>query len=217
VRWINTVGGIVVGAILLQTPGCTLPEWLSHRPPTSGAPAAVQDSTGGLTVTALPVYRLVTSAALADLPSRLLVIQVRLSTIDDAALSVTPDDVGLALPNGDHAHVFDRARAVEILHRAFLADADFAYLQHNGGTPPVGLSMYVQAPLTDAVVNNLLTEGVLTSEQPLQGYIVVDTGAPMASLDGASLEVSARRLGDSTAVRGTYQFPAQPAASSEAR
>ena len=39
----------------------------------------------------------------------------------------------------------------------------------------------------------------------MQGYIVIDTGQPVMSLQGASFEVIARRVGDYAAARYAYQ------------
>jgi len=215
VRWINTVGVIALGAVLMHNTGCTLPGWLSRSTPTPSGQTTPADGASGLTVTALPVYRLVTSPALADSPSRLFVIQVRLAT-SDLALSVTPDDLTLVLPNGQSGRIFDRARSLELLRRTTLADADLSYLLRNGGHAPGGLNEYARAPLRDMVAGNLLTEGAFTADQPMEGFAVVDTGVTLLSLDGASLEVVAHRLRDAQPARAAYQFTSTPTANSEA-
>jgi hypothetical protein len=164
-------------------------------------------ASGPLAISALPVYRLVTNPVLADAPARLLVIQVRLSSTDDRALSLTPEDLAVVLPTGEPRRVFDRGRALELLRRTTLAEGDLSYVQRDGYVPS-GLESAVRPQLTDMVMSNLLTAGPLTGDYPLQGYVVVDTGVALPSLEGASLEVVAYRLSDAESTRGTYQFAA---------
>jgi hypothetical protein len=214
-RWINTVGAIALGSVLMHNTGCTLPGWLSGGGSTPSGQTTAADGARGLSVTALPVYRLVTSPAVADSPSRLFVIQVRLAT-SDAALSVTPDDLTLVLPNGQPGRIFDRARSLELLRRTTLADADLSYLLRDGGHAPGGLNEYARAALRDTVAGNLLTEGAFTADQPMEGFAVVDAGVTLLSLDGATLEVVARRLRDAQPARAAYRFSSTPTATSEA-
>jgi hypothetical protein len=46
----------------------------------------------------------------------------------------------------------------------------------------------------------------------LQGYVVIDTGTALMSIEGASFEVVARRLGDDAPARYAYQLRPAPAA-----
>jgi hypothetical protein len=215
VRWINIGGAIAVGVMLMHNTGCTRPSWLmpAARAPSGQATAAAGAS--GLTMTALPMYRLVTSPELADSPSRLFVIQVRL-VATDAALSVSLDDMTLVLPNGQHGRTFDRARALELLRRTTLVDADLSYLLHNGDHVPGGLSDAARASLRDLVAEHLLTDDAFTAEQPLVGFVIVDTGVTLLSLDGASLEVVAHRLRDAEPAATVYAFTGTPTAVPEA-
>ncbi len=207
-----SLGAVALGAVLTSAAGCALPDFFSRTPPTPIAQMTEEaNPSADLTVTALPVYRLVTSPALADAPSRLLVIQVRLSSAGGGALSVTPENVALVLPNGERGRVFDRGRAMELVRRSTLADADLSYLRRDGDHLPGGLSEEARSPLSDMVVSNLLTEGAFTSEQAMQGFVVVDTGVPLVSLDGASIEAVAYRLRDAAPARGAYQFAVPPA------
>lgn len=206
-------GAVALGAVLSGASGCTLPDFLSHPPTTPpGQTPGQADAPSSLSVTAVPGYRLVVSPTAVDSPSRLLVIQVELSTTDDRALSVTLDDLALVLPTGERRSVFDRGRAMELVRRATLADADLSYLLRSDGHPPGGLSEYARPQLTDMVMSNLLTDRAFTSEHGMRGFVVVDTGVPLMSLDGASIEVTAYHLSGSTPVRGVYQFATAPTA-----
>lgn len=207
---------VPLALLIVCASSCTLPDFLSGRSTAPGTPPTVAAASSDLTVNALPVYRLIADPALADLPSRLLVLQVRLSASGGAALSVAPDDVALTLPNGAPARVFDRARAVELLRRTMLADANRSYLQRTGNHPPGGLDAFARARLSDLVTNNLLTNGAVAGDQTIEEFVVVDTGTPLASLDGAALHVVAYRLRDAAPQAATYQFAATAAAASEA-
>jgi hypothetical protein len=153
-------------------------------------------------LTAAPIYRLVVNPEFANIPSRLMVVQVRVGTIGDAALSVAPRDVTFTLPDGQPARIFDRARAVEVLHRTMAASAATAGM----GSVPDSTSV---AP-ADGLADDLLNDGVFVNGQTLQGLLVIDTGAPLTSLDGSSVQITAYRLRDSEPVVVTYQFASVP-------
>jgi hypothetical protein len=208
---------IALGLLLADAAGCRmLPDalWRPPTPPSAPTPLPAA-SASGLSVTALPVYRLIAMPALADAPSRLLVVQVRLRSTIDGALSIGPDDLALSLPNGVPARVFDRPRAVEILRRTMLADGDVSYLQRGGDHPPGGLDTSAQARLSDLVLGSLLTDEAFAGGQDVLGFVVVDTGVPLASLDGAQLQVVAYRLRDAAPVAAAYQFTPPPTAATE--
>lgn len=114
-------------------------------------------------------------------------------------------DITVALPDGTHARIFDRARAAELLRRAILADADMAYLLQPDHVPG-GIDAYSSAALANMVRDNLLGEGTVSFGQPVQGYVVIDTGQTLLSLEGASFEVIARRVGDYVPARYAYQL-----------
>lgn len=181
-------------------------------PGSTAATTPMPDGEAGspITVTALPVFRLVTTPVLIDSPSRLLVIQVRLSTADDGAFHFAPDGLVLTLPDGGRARVFDRSRALILLQRTSLAEANLSYLQQPDHQPG-GVSPYVGPQLTEMVGSQLLGPGDFGAGQVLQGYLIVDTGQPFMSLDGAAIEVVAHRLSDSAPTRDTYQFATAPA------
>lgn len=207
-RGLQVVAVVLLACAVAGGSGC-----VRRRAPGSTA-TATQDGAGGapITVTALPVFRLVTSPVLVDSPSRLVVIQVRLSTGDDGAFHFAPDGLVLTLPDGGRARVFDRERALILLRRTSLAEANLAYLQRPDHQPG-GVSPYVGPQLTEMVGSSLLGEGVFGAGQVLQGYLIVDTGQPFMSLDGAAIEVVAHRLSDSAPTRDTYQFATAPAVS----
>lgn len=203
--------GVGLAALLASAAGCDFLRGRRATPTPLPTPVAVIP--GGLVVTALPVYRLVANPLLLDAPSRLLVLQVRVGTILDRPLSVTPDDIVLVLANGQRGRVFDRGRALELLHRTTLAEADLAYLQHPESYVSGGLPDSAREGLAEMLMSNLFSEGAFTNEYPAQGYVVVDTSIPLASLQGTALEVIAYRLSDSAPAQGTYQFAAAPTAS----
>ena len=203
------VGAVV--AVMAHLSGCDIVELFTPRPLTNyyarpistpiSTPTEVADSQG-MILTAAPIYRLVLDPALANVPSRLMVVQVRVGTIGDAALSVAPADVTLTLPDGEPARILDRARAIEVLHRTMLASA--------GTTPTSGVSDSTPLMPAEGLAGNLLSDGVFTNGQTLHGLLVVDTGAPLVSLDGASVQVTAYRLSDSAPVVLTYQLASVP-------
>lgn len=184
-------------------------------PPSATAPPQAAPLTG-LTVTAIPVYRLIATPVMADLPSRLVVLQVRIDSTLDRAVSFSPDDISFVLASGQRGVVFDRGRAMELLRRTTLGDADLSYAQRSYNYPPGGFDQSAAAQLSDTVTSNLLSEQAFTNEQAIQGYVVVDTGVPLTTLSGSTVEVVVYRLSDSQPAGGQYQFaaaePAAPAA-----
>jgi hypothetical protein len=213
-RWSERRGSTAVGwaiVIVLAAVGassCIPRPGTGSRAPTS----AGADDASALTVTALPVYRLVTSPAALDSPSRLLVIQVRMATTTDAVLQFLPHDLSLQLPGGAQGHIFDRARAQELLRRTIVAEADLGYLQHPDAHPPGGINEYVRPQLADMVRAHLLEGGSFGPGDVLRGYVVVDTRVPLFTLDGAAMEVVVHRAADAAPLRSAYQFASVPAA-----
>lgn len=189
--------------VALTTAGCV------PRPSATPKETVRAATAEDFAVVAVPVYRLVTSPALLDAPSRLVVVQVHITSTGPHSYSVAPGDLTVALPDGTHARIFDRARAGQLLRRTLLAEADMSYLlrpNHVAG----GVGTYSASALTEMIERNLLADGIANPEQPLQGYVVIDTGQVMMSLDGASFEVIARRLGDDAPARYAYQLATAP-------
>ena len=168
-----------------------------------------QATANDFTVVAVPVYRLVTGPAMLDAPSRLLVVQLRIVSTGDAGYAFAPGDLTVKLPDGTHARIFDRARADELLRRMLLAEADMNYLLRPDHVPG-GVGQYSASALTAMIEQNMLGDGISNPGQPLQGYVVIDTGQALMSLDGASFEVIARRLGDDAPARYAYQVATAP-------
>lgn len=160
-------------------------------------------------VVALPVYRLVASPGLLDTPSRLLAVQVRIEGSGSASYAFEPDDLTIALPDGSQARIFDRPRAIGLLRRAQLANADMSYLL-GADYRPGGLGNFSAGTLSTMVQQNLLGPGTFGPGQPLQGYVIIDTGQPMVTLDGASFAVIAHRVGDDAPARYAYQLATVP-------
>ncbi|MBX3026248.1 hypothetical protein KF840_15165 [bacterium] len=205
--WLVAVGL----AAALAIPGCLAREVTSARP--GAIPTASPEDFNAV---ALPVYRLVANPPLLDAPSRLLVVQLRITSTGDHSYTVTPGDLTVALPDGTHARIFDTARADQLLRRTHLAEADMSYLLRANHVPG-GIATYSSDALAQMVGSNLLAEGTVAPGQPLQGYIVIDTGQPMLSLDGASFEVIARRVGDYAPARYAYQVATAGAATAGAQ
>ena len=205
-RWVSAAVPFV--AVLVFMAGC---EFLrGKRPPPTAPPSGPPAEAGELSVSALPVYRLIVTPMLIDAPSRLLVLQVRFASSADRAMSLSPEDAVLILPSGERGRVFDRGRALELLRRTTLADADLGYMQRPDSYRPGGLDPSAQ--LNETVMANLLIDGVYAGGQSVQGYVVVDTATPLASLQGTTLELYAYRLSDSQPARGSYQFGTPAAA-----
>ncbi len=208
----------------LATSGCIRRVRRSEPAPTATTTTATTTSATTTTTTtttnqagsefsahALPVFRLVTNEALIDSPSRLLVLQVRLESVGEGGYAFTPQDLTIALPDGTQGRFFDRPRALELLRRTTIADADFNYLQRDGHAPG-GIDPYSRVPLAEMVGNNLLSNGSFSQGAALQGYLVVDIGTARTSLDGAVVEVVAHRLADATPSRSTFQLATVPRA-----
>jgi hypothetical protein len=185
--------------MMLAVAGCIPRKTAVHTP--AAIPAT---TTHAFTAVAVPVYRLVANSALLDAPSRLLVVQLRVMSSGDDSYTVTPGDLTVALPDGTHARVFDNVRASELLRRTMVADADMSYLLRPNHLPG-GVGDYSSLALAQMIQTNLLADGTAAPGQPVQGYIVIDTGQAVMSLQGASFEVIARRVGDYAAARYAYQ------------
>lgn len=190
--------------VVLSLTGCA---WLDpEAPPRGGEQVATATD---FRVVAIPVYRLVASPGLLDLPSRLLVMQVRIEGTGDASYTFSPGDLTIALPDGTRARIFDPARVNELMQRTVFAEADMSYLLRPGHIPG-GVGTFSSAALAEMVERNLLGRGSFGPGRPLQGYMVIDTGQALLSLDGASFEVIARRQGDDAPARYAYQFATAP-------
>ena len=103
----------------------------------------------------------------------------------------------------------DRVRAMELVRRTDLAEAELAYLR-NGSHVPGGLDYAAQSGLNHMVRANLLSEGVFSGDNLVEGFVVVDTGVALPTLAGTSIQAVAHRLGDASPASGTYQFPGAP-------
>ncbi len=158
-------------------------------------------------VRAIPAYRLIISPQLADSPSRLLVLHTRVATYGDDALHFTPSGAHLRLRDDSRASVFDRPRAIALLHRTTPGAVDLSYLDaSNGGHRRGGLSKEAQNEIKLLLIDSLLDDADFSRDHPLDGYLIVDTLHPLPSLDGAVLEVTANRVGDGTPVHHRFEF-----------
>ena len=193
--------------VMVSIAGCP---FVRGKPPPTAPPPGPPDASG-LTVSALPVYRLIASPRFIDVPSRLLVLHVRLSTSIDRGSNVWPQNTVLTLPGGELGRVFDRVRALELLRRTTLADANFAYLQQASWNQPGGLDASNRSLLMETVKTNLLPEGVLIRGADLQGYVVADVGTPMTSLQGATLDIWSYPMDESAPAYAQYAFGGAPA------
>lgn len=193
--------------------GCISRAGTGRTGATTTQPAGFGSGTDQFSLVALPAYRLVASEGLLDSPSRLLAVQVRIEATGSASYSFTLDDLTIALPDGTQARIFDRPRATLLLQRGLVADADMSYLLRPDHQPG-GFGTFSAKALSDMVQQHLLGPGTFAPGQPLQGYIVIDTGQPMMTLDGAAFAVVAHRIGDDVPARYAYQLATAPAGGS---
>ena len=210
-RWSVWLGLAVAAVFSLATVGgCVARPGSGSADSATAHPAGFGSGTDQFTLVALPTYRLVASQGLLDSPSRLLAVQVRLEGTGSASYAFTPDDLTIALPDGTQARIFDHPRATLLLQRALVADADMSYLlrpEHQPG----GFGTFSAEALSSMVQQHLLGPGTFGPGQPLQGYVVIDTGQPMMTLDGAAFAVVAHRIGDDLPARYAYQLATVPA------
>ncbi len=195
------IGGIGTAALLCAN-ACSAPR--ATTSPTATATAS------DFTATVTPVFRLVASPALVDLPSRVLVIRLTLTaTSQSTYYAFTTSDLSIVLPDNTRVRVLDPPRAEVLLRRTTIADADMSYLSQDGHVPG-GLSSDVRDSLLFTVRSHLLANGTFGPGQPLEGYLVIDTERPVMSLDGAAVEVVAQRFGDETPARFATQIAGAP-------
>jgi len=165
-------------------------------------------------ISATPAFRLIVDQREGDLPSRLLVLWARIETSNHNVYDVRPIDARVVLPDGNKIRVLDRERAAVLVRRTWLGAWDLSY-QTQREFPWGGLYEPVRKRLQDEVIAGLLDDAALTQNRVLEGYLVVDTVTPLASLERVGLEIVARRASDRVRVRNTYQFAssaAEPAA-----
>ncbi len=208
---------LVAGALLLfGVAGCALPPWAKHEvEPAEELTVTTVEVAPSLFATAIPSYRLIVSPRLADAPSRLMAVHARFETYSEQPLHFSPLGVRLRLPDGTSGRAFDRPRAIEILERAELGAADLSYLaQRNGRRPPGGLYEAAKSVLKNQLKQSLLGEVDFSRDRPIEGYLIVDVGRPVASLEGALLEIEATRISDAIPARGQYALPIRSAWSS---
>ena len=98
-----------------------------------------------------------------------------------------------------------KSKTFELLRRTAIAEADLAYLQRPGYVPG-GIAVYSRQPLAEMVAGKLLGDGLFDAANPLQGFVIVDTGAERSTLDGTVVQVVAHRLTDSAPSRVAYQL-----------
>ena len=151
-----------------------------------------------LVLSANHVYRLVVGPRWADAPSRLLVVYARVQNAGDQSIAFRPEEMRIQLTDGESGRVFDRARAAELLRRTNFGDAEPAA----GGTRMV----WSEVALDDQVLHSLMDATDLSPGQIVEGFLIVDVGHPVASLEGAALEVVGTRSSDMAPVRNTYRF-----------
>lgn len=188
-------------ALLVWSTACVL----SH--PT--APPAGGEAPVDFTASVAPVFRLIINPVLIDSPSRLLVVRLMLATTGQSYYAFALTDLSIAPPGGTRARVFDPPRARELLRRTTLAEADMSYLTQDGYVAG-GLSSDVRDALDAMVRNDLLDTGTFGPGQALEGYVVIDTEQSLMSLDGAAVEVLARRVGDDVTARYAAQVASAP-------
>ena len=194
VRLLGTLAAALLGAASCSWwPGSAVHDRITTTA-TEVAPAVI--------VSALPAYRLLIGSDEAWHSSRLVVLSTRIETLESSPLHFRPSDVTLTLPDGTTTRALDRQRARALLDRVDVSPS---------GLPPatdcrLRVGTAARRDLKRQVGDGLLDEADFTRDQPLQGYLIVDTQAALPSLDGAELEVVVHRLSDAAPVRQVYRF-----------
>jgi hypothetical protein len=197
---------LVGGLLALGCAGCA---WLrdSEPPP---APQVVDDIARDVSVAATPFHRLIVNAAELDNTSRLVVFYVRIET---AAESFRIRSVEMTLDYGDGTSgiVFDRERARALLERTdlLILDADATVRDPAG----YDRTAAYQQELRRMILEELLDEGEVRRDQPLRGYVVLDTRRSYPSFEGTSFYIQLTRVDDGAQLRQFHRFPEAAVAS----
>jgi len=161
-------------------------------------------------VEARVAHRLVISPPPVDGPGRLLVLRLRVESLEAEALIFNPARLALTLAGGGNARILDRPRAAALIDRLPLAPPITADTEHNASPTASAGSHTHERALRDRVKKQLLGIGATSRDRPLAGYLVVDTRSPVLSLAGATLNIVFRRARSRTPVRVGYRFPPVP-------
>ena len=196
---------LFLGATALVS-GCSLWPWES--PPVT--PVVVEVPTVEkprlVVFAASPAYRLIIGPESADSPSRLLVLYARIENASDQPILVRPGEMRLHLPDETSGRVFDRARAVELIRRTSSGVPDLSYVDNPAEYIPGGLHSSIQSRLDEQLLGSLLDVTDLSPGVAVEGFLVVDAGRPLASLEGSMLEMVGTRPGDPVPIHETYRF-----------
>lgn len=183
-----------------------------HSAPSSQLSSAPARPT--VIISARPAYRLIVDPTLADVASRLVVLHARIETLGADRLRISPTSIDLTLADGTVTHAFDQTRALALLERTQVAVWNLEYTyddQHR--YPPGGLKEPTRRRVKEGIADRVLGDVDVTRDQPVEGFLIIDTHTPLTSLAGTTLGVSASRLSDATPVRDTFQFAASERAS----
>lgn len=197
----------LVAAALVS--GCSLWPWRTSQVETVRVEVSPVEEHRPVVFAASPAYRLLLGPEWADVPSRLLVLYARIENAGDQPILVRPGEMRFRLPDETSGRVFDRARAVELIRRTDCGVHDLSYVHKPPSEYfPGGLHSSIQSRLDDQMLGSLLDVVDLSPGAAIEGFLVVDAGQPVASLDGALLELVGTRPGDSAPVHETYRFAA---------
>jgi len=153
-------------------------------------------------------YRVIVAPSLADRPSRVLVVRVRIDSFESGTLLFNPARVTLTLPGDIRARVLDRQRAAALLDRTQPGAGHLSYLHRpRSRRPRGGLTRSERKLIKRRLKTKLLGVSALHRNRPLVGYLVVDTRVPVSSLQGAILNVVVHRATDRRPVRTSFRFP----------
>ena len=193
---------------------CSLWPWGRTEAPVEPTPVIVRPP---IVFAASAAYRLVVDPGSADAPSRLQVLYARIQNAGDQAIVARSADIQFRLPDDTPGRIFDPPRVAELLRRTSSGMHDLSYLQSPGGYhPPGGLEANLQYGVDLQIIESLLDMIELAPGATKEGYLVVDTRKPFASLAGATLELVATRSGDGAPVRQAYRMVApQPVAAAQ--
>jgi len=195
-----------VGALASLATGCFLFPTAPEAPPPPGPkvlPPAV-------TVSATPAFRLIVSPELSNAPSRLIVLYARVEAKVNERLHFDPAQMHIVFSGQRRGEIFDPPRAAVLLEQTELASWDVGSPAQSPHSPN-GIDKEFRARLKEKVREALMFPADLDPEQALSGYLVVDAGAPVTSLEDAALEVVTTRVRDLKEFRTISQFASHKA------
>lgn len=183
-----TCRAAAIALLALNAAGC--PQTAAPpQPPSATVPAWIPPPR--LSVRAQPIFRLVVPPNRTDLPTRLVVLFVRVDNIHHLPVTIGPERIRLELPDGSRRHALDAPRAVAILQRTVLAVPEIDGLDRGGDMPDGGLRLPEHRYWHGRVLAELFPARDLGPGESAEGFVVVDTGRRFWSLRDSAIEAFA--------------------------